>query len=256
MRVADVGCGGGIFSRKIAEKVGSEGLVIGFDNDEKLIEEGNAISYKQGYHNVKLKVGDAYRLPEKSGAFDCVTCHLLLYLLSAKRALKEMIRVCKKGGRISVMEPLFLRYNRTPHIQSKKERSLETRFYQAKAKYFSKMKRKNKDFQSAVATLPFLFTELGLKDVRVDGETVIFWPGDHRHEKDFVIQGYKKQLDFVDEEIENARPLLADSFSEKEVDQLRRYRKRKLRKFIHLYENKPHLCEFLLTVELIVSGVK
>lgn len=256
MKIADVGCGGGLFSRKIADRVGTKGMVVGFDNDNKLIEEGNTISYEQRYHNVRLKVGDVYRLSVKAGTFDLVTCHLLLYLLDAKRALKEMIRICKKGGRISVMEPLFLRYNSAPLRQLKKEKSLEERFYQAKTKYFEKMKRKNKDYQNKVASLPFLFAELGLKDVRVDGETVVFWPADHRHKKEFIVNGYKTQLDFVEVEIENARPLVAGRFSEEELDQLKRYRKSRLKRLMKMYTNKSHVCEFLLTVELIVSGTK
>ncbi|UCC12824.1 MAG: methyltransferase domain-containing protein, partial [candidate division WOR-3 bacterium] len=241
---------------KIADGVGSKGVVVGIDTDEKLIEQGNAISREQGYRNVILKAGDAYRLPARAGTFDLVTCHLLLYLLDAQRALMEMIRVCKKDGRVSVMEPLFLRYNITPIRQSKKERFLEDRFYQAKTEYFEKRKKENRGFQSTVAAQPSLFSESGLKNVRVDGESVVFWPADYRHERNFIITGYKKQLDSIDEEIEHARPLLAGKFSEKEVDQLKNYRTTRLKKIIQLYEEHSYQCEFLLTVELIISGVK
>jgi ubiquinone/menaquinone biosynthesis C-methylase UbiE len=256
MKVADVGCGGGLFSRKIAEKVGAKGVVVGFDNDKKLIEGGNTILREQGYHNVKLKVGDLYCLPIKASTFDLVTCHLVLYFLDTRKAVKEMIRICKRRGRISVMEPMFMRYYSVPLEHDRKVKCLEDRFFKTKAKYFKRLKKGNTDYQATVASLPSLFCKLGLRDVKVEGETVIFWPADFRHKKEFIIGGYKRQLDFVEREIEGFRPLLKNDFTDKELGKLKTYREKRYKNLIRLYKNKHFLCEFLLTVELIVSGAK
>ena len=52
--------------------------------------------------------GDAGRLPFASASLDAVTGHSLLYLLgepTRSRALPEMLRVLRPGGRVVLMEP-------------------------------------------------------------------------------------------------------------------------------------------------------
>lgn len=102
MKVLDVGCGMGADAFDVAALVGSSGVVTGVDFSESLISE--AIDRAAGRNlSVNFEVGDvqALRFPEAS--FDAVrTERLLMHVPDAKKALSEMSRVLRRGGRMAV----------------------------------------------------------------------------------------------------------------------------------------------------------
>lgn len=51
MRIVDVGCGGGYFSRLLTGDLRHVGEVIGFDSDEGMIEGGRKLNEEQGIND-------------------------------------------------------------------------------------------------------------------------------------------------------------------------------------------------------------
>ena len=101
--VLDAGCGTGFLVQELAMAVGRDGRVIGIDNSPDMLEL--ATKRCKGLSQVELKEGSVEELPEQDESFDAVTCvQVLLYLRDVSRALAEMYRVLKPGGRIAVLE--------------------------------------------------------------------------------------------------------------------------------------------------------
>jgi mycothiol synthase len=103
-RVLDVGCGNGPELEPLAALVGSGGRVVGLERSALLIAEGR----KRGRDRpsqVELVAGDAAALPFEDGEFDaCRADRTLQHLERPERALREMARVVRAGGRVVVTE--------------------------------------------------------------------------------------------------------------------------------------------------------
>lgn len=102
-RVLDAGCGTGFLAQELAMVVGPEGCVVGVDNSLDMLEIANHRC--KGLAQVQLKQGSVEKLPELNECFDAVTCvQVLMYLSEVSRAIAEMHRVLRPGGRIAVLE--------------------------------------------------------------------------------------------------------------------------------------------------------
>lgn len=103
-RVVDVGCGAGLDVDLLAEKLEPDAGVIGIDRSAFLIAQALEATTKQP--NVRLLVGNALTHPFADSSVDaCRADRLLEHLESPDKALEEMKRVTKPGGRIGVSEP-------------------------------------------------------------------------------------------------------------------------------------------------------
>ena len=101
-RVLDVGTGTGELALMLAEETGSKGEVIGLDLSEAMLRIAAGKVKKQGISFIQ---GDALQLPFGEESFDCVTTGFALRnVTDILRAVSEMRRVCKKGGRVVCLE--------------------------------------------------------------------------------------------------------------------------------------------------------
>jgi ubiquinone/menaquinone biosynthesis C-methylase UbiE len=102
--VLDVGCGPGDDLFAIANLVGPAGRLVGLDASEVMIAEARRRAAKRGLH-VRFEIGDATALPFADGAFDlCRAARVLEHLADPRKALAEMVRVTRPGGRIVVFD--------------------------------------------------------------------------------------------------------------------------------------------------------
>jgi len=94
----DVACGPGSVVAAFARRVRrAEGL----DATEAMLDEARKLSSREGLSNVTWHHGDLYALPFATEAFDIVSCRYAFHhLLEPARALTEMARVCRHGGRV------------------------------------------------------------------------------------------------------------------------------------------------------------
>jgi len=101
--ILDVGCGTGADVLALAAKVGPAGRVVGIDSSEQLIAQARATS--PGLP-VEFHQGNAGELPFADGTFDAVRSERVIeHVPDPSRALSEMLRVLKPGGRLLVCDP-------------------------------------------------------------------------------------------------------------------------------------------------------
>lgn len=97
-KVLEVGCGQGLFLARLVKHYGVIGT--GIDVSSKSIEYA-----RRNYVNdfINYQVADGVKIPFKNNTFDfVVTFDVLEHIEDQKRAVKEMLRVLKPGGRLLI----------------------------------------------------------------------------------------------------------------------------------------------------------
>jgi demethylmenaquinone methyltransferase/2-methoxy-6-polyprenyl-1,4-benzoquinol methylase len=103
-RVLDIAGGTGDLARAFAKKVGPAGTVVHTDINEAMLRQGRDRLLDEGLA-LPTSICDAEALPFATGSFDLVTVAFGLRNMTHKdRALAEMNRVLRVGGRLLVLE--------------------------------------------------------------------------------------------------------------------------------------------------------
>ena len=103
-RVLDVASGSGDLAAAFARRVGATGQVWMTDINAAMLAVGRDKLIDQGVFT-PLALCDAEKLPFPDGTFDCVSVAFGLRNMTHKdRALAEMARVARPGGRVIVLE--------------------------------------------------------------------------------------------------------------------------------------------------------
>ena len=102
--VLDIAGGTGDLARAFAKQVGSKGTVVHTDINEAMLRQGRNRLLDEGLVLPTL-ICDGERLPFATGSFDLVSVAFGLRNMTHKdKALAEMNRVLKPGGRLLVLE--------------------------------------------------------------------------------------------------------------------------------------------------------
>ncbi len=104
-RALDLASGTGDFAIELARKEWvSE--VVALDNTlEMLTLALYKATHKEVSDKIKLVIGDAHNLPFPDNSFTCLTVGFgVRNFVNLPRALKEMVRVMKSGGRVVILE--------------------------------------------------------------------------------------------------------------------------------------------------------
>lgn len=102
-RVLDVACGTGLVSFRILEAVGATGAVVGTDISAEMVETARSLAAERGIRNATFEHFDAEVMTLEEGDFDAAVCALgLMYVPNPAKALREMLRLLKPGGRVAV----------------------------------------------------------------------------------------------------------------------------------------------------------
>ena len=103
-RVLDLAGGTGDLARAFARQVGASGTVVHTDINEAMLRRGRDRLLDEGLV-LPTVICDAERLPFGTGSFDLVSVAFGLRNMTHKdRALAEMNRVLRPGGRLLVLE--------------------------------------------------------------------------------------------------------------------------------------------------------
>ena len=103
-RVLDIAGGTGDLAKAFAAKVGAQGLVVHTDINEAMLRQGRDRLVDSGLL-LPTALCDAESLPFATGRFDLVSVAFGLRNMTHKeRALSEMNRVLRPGGRLLVLE--------------------------------------------------------------------------------------------------------------------------------------------------------
>lgn len=103
--VLDVGCGAGIDTLLAARAVGPHGRVIGLDMTPAMVERTRRHAAEAGLDNVEVREGLMEAMPLADDSVDVVVSNGVLNLSMRKsRALAEMLRVLRPGGRLALAD--------------------------------------------------------------------------------------------------------------------------------------------------------
>jgi SAM-dependent methyltransferase len=101
-QILDIGCGVGDDAFDIADRVGPNGHVTGVDVSASLISEASRRAVGRNLP-VSFEIGDAQALRFADNTFDAVrTERMLMHVPDPEKALSEMARVLRKGGRMAI----------------------------------------------------------------------------------------------------------------------------------------------------------
>ncbi len=103
-RVLDVAAGAGEQSITTARKVGPSGFVLATDISPNILEYAKQMAQQAGLSNIETKVMDGENLTLGDETFDAVISRVgLIYFPDQQKALKEMLRVLKPGGKVAAI---------------------------------------------------------------------------------------------------------------------------------------------------------
>lgn len=105
-RVLDIGCGSGVVTRAIAARLAPHGRVVGVDSSGALLAVAREYADRtECGARIELHQADCRALPFANESFDVsIAVTVLAHVPGAERALAEMVRVTRRGGRVGVFD--------------------------------------------------------------------------------------------------------------------------------------------------------
>lgn len=210
--VLDSGCATGVLTRFIARGL-STGTVTGFDISPHFVDFGNDKIKEEGLSDkAKIVLEDGFDLSFADNTFDTVVCHTYLGILSDPVAgLKEMIRVCKKGGNVSVSASA----KNFPHIEWNGDCPFQENDKLIKLR--NKQDRIYRKITNAIVLeqdsywnmmrYPKMFAICGLTNIMLHPYAAGFsyndsyWSDDFKRQK--IMSGVGREIEFLEREKEN-----------------------------------------------------
>ncbi|MCK4529464.1 class I SAM-dependent methyltransferase [candidate division WOR-3 bacterium] len=210
LRILDLGCGSGFFTRIIAKQCNAE--IIGVDINERLLDGARKLAKKEGL-NIIYEVGDIRNIGDKDNSFDIVMCDVVLERFQViTTPLSEMKKVCKDGGIVVAIEPFYQSF-----IEYYPETDNETR------NLLLKFSRADRNFGLG-PMLPESFNSVGLKNI----DFVTWFWGDIGY-KILEFETKEEKLQFMEENLKRIKKFLPDSKQLQKEEQL---------KIIQFYEER------------------
>ena len=102
--VLDIATGAGEQSITAAKRVGTNGYVLATDISSNILGYAKQMAQQAGVNNLETKVMDGENLTLEDETFDAVISRVgLIYFPDQQKALKEMLRVLKPGGKAAAI---------------------------------------------------------------------------------------------------------------------------------------------------------
>lgn len=102
-RVVDIACGTGLVSFPAADTVGPDGVLVGTDLSDQMVEQVRGKATDRGTRHAQFRQMDAEALDLETASFDVALCALgLMYFPNPVQSMEEMRRVLRDNGRAVV----------------------------------------------------------------------------------------------------------------------------------------------------------
>jgi ubiquinone/menaquinone biosynthesis C-methylase UbiE len=256
MTVADIGCGPGTLTRKLAVWLGKSSKIIGIDRDINFIKYAQKKAKELGLNSqIQYIKGDALNIPLEDNSVDGVTSHTLIEHVPNKELLLEKRRICKPGGRVSVQcvwtqskISTFPNFNKVPQQEQLIWNKISHAYNSAKESYDVGK------YWPDLINLPKLFEEVRLINIYVDALAFPYVIDDDRNtleEKRFMIKVLREE---EKEAARNGYNMLEGKMSEKEFNQLIDFINKRYDKRLNILESKEKLWDYEINIVWIVSG--
>lgn len=157
-RALDVGCGSGVVTREMAKRVAPGGAVVGLDPSVELLNVAREYAEQGEVGGLEFREGDCRKLPFPDASFDVVVAATVLaHVPQAEKALPEMVRVTRAGGRVGVFD-----FDGDGLLIAHPDRAVTRRIVASHCD--------NGAVNGwLIRDIPAILSELGLKDVRTKG---------------------------------------------------------------------------------------
>lgn len=221
--ILDVGCGLGFIGQSLAEFV-PQGKIIGVDLDAKLVELARKFSAKMLPDRVfDYRVGSAYRLPVENDTADLTICQcMLMHLEHPEKAIAEMQRATKNGGRITAIEPDYASVAYFDTAVEEMKYSIDQRAEFLRWEMIRKLGKKKlgKGDDDLGNKLPFMFNKAGIRILDVRTFDSVFWlvPPYQREGNDILLEHALLSPEFYMEKLDARRDFLAGGGTVEEIN--------------------------------------
>jgi ubiquinone/menaquinone biosynthesis C-methylase UbiE len=177
MRVVDIGCGTGDFTRYIVRLVQGKCKALGIDSRASSLRAAELETRKAGLSNrISYKQGDAYNLPVTDDYADLTCCRsVLMHLQDPLEAVKEMTRITRRGGLVAAEEPsqTISLYDPEDEEFTKLVREIYPLYHEGIRKL------EGRDYEIG-ERLPTLFREACLREIKAELRGNLLMPSDPR----------------------------------------------------------------------------
>lgn len=103
--VADIGSGGGYFTREFAKKVGKKGTIYAIDTDLKNLNFIRHQAKRHGLDNIVLVLATADRMNLPEAGLDLIFArNAFHHLPEPQQYFRNLKRFLKKGGKVAIIE--------------------------------------------------------------------------------------------------------------------------------------------------------
>ena len=257
----DVGCGGGALTRALARWMGPGCKVVGIDRDINFLHSARRRAKEERLHRrLKYLEGDALDLPLSDGYADAVTSYTVLgHIPDTERFLSEKIRVCRSGGRVSVLdvrsEGGLASSPRRSGRPSPREQELWRPLEKAWRRSVDKAWRIGAT-PVGLAELPELFERLGLVEVMLESFASVNTLDDARSAPEETLRHLSAQERWLLAQADQSATLLRRPLPPRHLSSLRRCIRARYGKLRRWVEAGVHVWDFSVSLSLAVSGRK
>jgi SAM-dependent methyltransferase len=108
-RVLEIGSGRGGFACWLASQAAKPAIIVAADFAHTAVAKGQEFARSRRIREIAWEVGDIHVIPHPSNSFDTViSCETVEHLPDPGRAMKELARVLRPGGRLFLTTPNYL----------------------------------------------------------------------------------------------------------------------------------------------------
>jgi demethylmenaquinone methyltransferase/2-methoxy-6-polyprenyl-1,4-benzoquinol methylase len=165
----DICTGTGDIAFELSKKVGQTGKIIGLDFVQNMLDIANKRAKDSNNNIVTFVQGDAMNLPFEDNSFDAVTVSYgLRNIPDIPKAISEMIRVTKKGGRIISLDlgkPKIPVYKDIYYFYFYKIMPFITSLFQGNKSAYTYLPNSLEEFPAQEGLIKIM-KDLGLNDVK------------------------------------------------------------------------------------------
>jgi ubiquinone/menaquinone biosynthesis C-methylase UbiE len=108
-RILEIGCGRGGFACWLAKQAERPKHIVAADFATTAVQKGRTFAEEHKISGISWEVADVQNIAHKDASFDTViSCETIEHVPSPKRALSEVARVLRPGGRLLLSTPNYL----------------------------------------------------------------------------------------------------------------------------------------------------